>query len=64
MSFRRVARRLDFLCVPLALLLGLQSAAYGQAGCGAGCGQGGGPCQHTHCPPCFVHCMHGPPKIK
>jgi hypothetical protein len=56
MSLGRFARKLKFLCAPLALLLGLQSAVYGQVGCAT--------CPHTHCPPCVVHCMKGPPKIK
>jgi len=60
MSLRGIARKLRFLGAPLALLLALQNVVYGQAGCGGSCG----PCHHTHCPPCVIHCMHGPPKIK
>jgi hypothetical protein len=70
MSPRHLARKLRWLCVSLAVLLSVQGAVYGQEGCTAcngtafatGCETGS--CLHTHCPPPFKHCMHGPPCIK
>jgi len=44
------------LCVPLALLLGVQGTVFGQD-----CG--GTACHRHHCPPPFKHCQLGPPCI-
>ncbi len=56
MSFQGIAVKLRMLCVPLALLLGVQGTVFGQDCCGPSC-------QRHHCPPPFKHCMEGPPRI-
>jgi hypothetical protein len=69
MSLRRLARKVQWLCVPLAVLLSVQGVLYGQEGCPTCGGATGGTdcgttsCHHIHCPPKFKHCMHGPPCI-
>jgi hypothetical protein len=73
MSLRRLARKFKGLSVPLAVLLSLQGALYGQecASCGSGgcstgsCGSTGGHCSRLlHCPPAYRHCLQAPPCIK
>jgi hypothetical protein len=56
MYVRRVADKLRKLCLPLALLLGVQGTVFGQEGCDHGC-------QRHNCPPPFKHCMEGPPCL-
>jgi hypothetical protein len=70
MSLRRLARKVQWLCVPLAVLLSVQGVLYGQEGCAACSGTAFGTscgttsCRHIHCPPPFKYCMHGGPCIK
>jgi hypothetical protein len=70
MSLRRLARKVKWLCVSLAVLLNVQGALYGQEGCascnGASCGTGSGTthCLRILCPPAYRFCLHGAPCIK
>jgi hypothetical protein len=66
----RLFRRTRGICLlPLTVALVFQPPALAQDGCAgcAGCALQGGcqqGCDHHHCPPCFIHCTEGPPKIK
>jgi hypothetical protein len=56
MLWRAVSRAKRAVC--LAVVLSFTPAALADPDCG-NC------CTHwPHCPPCFIHCQEGPPKIK
>jgi hypothetical protein len=64
MPVRRLIAALGVLGAALTVGLGARPA-YGQCGDG-GCGVvsgGAACCQRWHCPPHFVHCTEGPPRI-
>ena len=55
MSFQRLARKLGVLCATGTLALAFAPAAFGGLFYG---------CCHEKCPPCFVHCQEGHPRIR
>jgi len=50
-------RTRGLLSIPLLLTLAGQPVALAQEPCGEAC-------SHHHCPPPYVHCTEGPPRIK
>jgi hypothetical protein len=64
MSLRPMARKLGLASLLGAVLVTAGSPALaGPLGCNDGCCDRTS-CDHHNCPPKYIHCMEGPPRIK